>query len=800
MEAFSGGFGRDSVIHVLSSFRGSGETPMEEFTPAPQKYTVEKRIGKGGMGEVFLVTDADLRRKIAMKVLRRELQIDSEALSQFVAEAQATSQLDHPGIPPVHDIGITSDKRVYFTMKLLKGHTLAEVLAGLKTQSLQTRTEYSLHRLATILERIAETLHFAHERGVIHRDIKPANVMLGDFGEVYVMDWGLARVMPRLDTGRRVLTERTEKGVETFSGVLKGTLPYMSPEQALGRTDSIDRRTDVYAMGCVLYEMLTLNRPFDAGAVDIFKRVVWGDAPPVRERNPDRPVPEELAAVCERAMAEDRDDRHPTAGEFAAALRAWLDGSAGRIRRHKEAKGMVERADRAAREHERAQAQAAEAEAAVERLKRKYHAWHSVVKKKPLLEAQQRARELRDSAAMTFADAIKLYDGALVHDESNKAARAALVGLWKEQTLEAERIGDQTRATYSGAMLSRYSEDDVTPFIEARACCRLQSKPAGAEVVLYRYKKRNGLLVAKRLAVPGLTPIKPLDLPRGSYLAILKLDGYRNVRYPFRIDRGQDWDGFVQMRTDHEIGADFVFVPASRFLFGDPGRETELPYDFAIQRLPVTFGDYAKFLMAEERDMGRGAALSRLPRGRGRPYVIREDLGVYRIQTGLVTGAQLDQMLQKQGPGFEARLPVVGVTWADARAYCAWKTRETGREWRLPTEKEREKAARGVDGRTFPWGELADASLGKCRNSRHLPSKPEAVGTFQTAKSVYGVHDAAGGVWDWVDSLFEEGGSARVLRGGSWGSGVAHMACAVRHMRSPGRRSPYVGFRCAITL
>jgi serine/threonine-protein kinase len=139
----------------------------------------------------------------------------------------------------------------------------------------------------------------------------------------------------------------------------------------------------------------------------------------------------------------------------------------------------------------------------------------------------------------------------------------------------------------------------------------------------------------------------------------------------------------------------------------------------------------------------------------------------------------------------------MGVTFDDAVAYCAWKTKTTGKQWRLPTEEEREKAARGVDGRRFPWGDLEDASLAKCRESREHSTQPEPVGAFETAVSVYGMADAAGGMWDWTDSWFDHRKALRVLRGGSWYVPPASVRCSNRVGYQPLNRVTDVGFRCA---
>ena len=239
---------------------------------------MERPIGKGGMGEVFLVTDLDLRRQVAMKVLRQDIEAGRDRQLHFIAEAQATSQLEHPGIPPVHDIGLTPDGQLYFTMKLVQGRTLRDVLDDLALGQEEVAREYNLHKLVSVLERICEPMHFAHEKGVIHRDVKPENVMLGEYGEVHLIDWGIARVEGASDAHEefgKVETARTGAGTETQHGAIKGTIPYMSPEQLRG--EGLDCRTDTYALGCLLYEMLTLHAAFEASDPQLIMKKLSGD-------------------------------------------------------------------------------------------------------------------------------------------------------------------------------------------------------------------------------------------------------------------------------------------------------------------------------------------------------------------------------------------------------------------------------------------------------------------------------------------------------------------------------------------
>ncbi len=765
-----------------------------EFTPAKEKFVVEMPIGEGGMGEVFLVTDRDLKRQVAMKILRRAAAIGREQRLHFVAEAQATSQLEHPGIPPVHDLGLTPDGRPYFTMKLVSGRTLREVLHDLTLKRREVAREYNLHKLVSILERICETMHFAHEKGVIHRDLKPENIMLGDYGEVHVMDWGLARVegtSHEVDLGR-IETARAQAGLTTEQGSIKGTLPYMSPEQARG--EALDRKSDVYALGCLLYEALTLQGAFDPRDQDLLAKKQSGDFATVETRNPRRAVPESLAAACRKAMATEPGKRYATAAEMAKALRGWLDGRAEKERRHDEAEKLAKEGAEAAQGFLRAQAAAKEAEAAAMAEAARHDAWRPVAEKRPLLEARARAKEARVKMALSFAEASKLLEAALIAEEENASARAALASLWEEWLKDAERRRDEADIAYALERIGRYHAEAL----KSEGTLTLTSDPPGAEVTLYRYVEHGGVLVAEEERGLRGTPVGPVTLPIGSYLCILRKKGFRDTCYPVHITRGGAWEGKVRLRTDEQIGEGFVYVPGGPFIYGegDDTRTIEIK-DFAIARHPVTFREYVEFLMALDAE----EAAERLPRTPGDgPDLERLPDGTYRPLPIIVEGEAREWSLERYGEGFEWNLPVCGVNWDDARAYCEWKSRTTGKQWRLPTEEEREKAARGVDGRRLPWGDLEDASLGKCRESRPHEAQAEPVGAFPTAESVYGMGDAAGNSWDWTDSWFDERRSSRVLRGGSWGSPPTSLRCACRHADLPRARGAYGGFRCAKDL
>jgi serine/threonine-protein kinase len=786
--------GRRSIVEWAEEAPEQGGA---DFEPAKEKFVVEMPIGRGGMGEVFLVTDQDLKRQVAMKVLRPDLGGGREQRLHFIAEAQATSQLEHPGIPPVHDIGLTPEGRLYFTMKLVSGRTLREVLHDLALKRVEVGREYTLHKLVSILERICEPMHFSHQKGVIHRDIKPENVMLGDFGEVHVMDWGLARVEGSTDEHafrESVATARTEAGMETQHGALKGTPAYMSPEQARGET--LDRKSDIYALGCLLYEMLTLHAAFDPRDPELMSKKQTGEVPDLMTRNPRRPVPEALVEICRKAMATDKAARYETAGAMAGDLRRWLDGRSEKARRHAEAERLAAQGKEAAAAYERLQTEAGEAERAAEIEAAKYKGFQPVSEKRSALDARKRAEELRKQTALAFAGTTQLLGAALVQEEDNATARGVLAHLWKGRLEIAERHAEKVDAAYALTMVERYDDGALAAFVKGDGTVQLASEPAGAEVFLYRYVERDGVLTAEEEKRLGTTPLRPLALPMGSYLCVLRKAGFRDVRYPVHITRNREWKGTVRLRTDEEIREGFVYVPRGPFVYGE-GKDTktlDLP-DFAIATYPVTFREYGEFLA----DLPQEEAEARKPQVSGDgPYMERTKDGTYRILPNNIEGQARERCLREYGPDCEWDLPVAGVNCDDARSYCEWKTRTTGREWRLPTEEEREKAARGVDGRRFPWGDIEDASLGKCRESRdEQPPQPEPVGTFPTAASVSGVGDAAGNRWDWTSSWLDDRHSLRVARGGAWGDPPAALRAAARGALQPSIRSAFFGFRCA---
>jgi serine/threonine-protein kinase len=299
------------------------------------RYEVRRLLGKGAMGEVMLCRDTRIGRDVAKKVIADKHRTDKHARARFLREARVQGQLEHPAIVPVHDLGVDEEGADYFTMKCLRGQTLAGVVKNLAAGDPQAIESYPLRRLLSAFSAACLAVDFAHARGVLHRDLKPSNVMLGDYGEVYVLDWGIAKITePALQTAQPRATGEEE--LHTATGKALGTWGYMSPEQARGRIEELSPQTDVYALGAILFEILA-RQPLhkkDVWNAMLMSTVTGADAH-ASKRAPDLMVPPELDAICVKATAQRPEDRYPSARALHEAVERFLEGDRDvEVRRH----------------------------------------------------------------------------------------------------------------------------------------------------------------------------------------------------------------------------------------------------------------------------------------------------------------------------------------------------------------------------------------------------------------------------------------------------------------------------------
>jgi eukaryotic-like serine/threonine-protein kinase len=292
--------------------------PMLEL---PDRYRDAGHIGRGGMGDVRAIRDVELGREIAAKMLDRGLATRPALLQGFVDEAQITAQLEHPNIVPVYDFGVDFAGTLYFTMKRIQGRTFH---AMLQDPQLVVGSSERLSVGFEVFLKTCDAVAFAHSHGVIHRDIKPANIMVGKFGEVYLMDWGLAQVRGSAPDSVDVRRKPGAPGAPQGEGCV-GTPSFMAPEVARRQRHRVDERADIFALGGVLYQIVTGRPPFDGATVEevLAKAASYDFAPP--DASGEVLVPRRLALVIEKAMAREPEDRYSSASELASQLRSVIE-------------------------------------------------------------------------------------------------------------------------------------------------------------------------------------------------------------------------------------------------------------------------------------------------------------------------------------------------------------------------------------------------------------------------------------------------------------------------------------------
>ncbi len=326
-----------------------------------QRYRLNRTLGEGGMGEVRLSEDRHIGRDVAIKLMHSGQNENTSLRLRFEREAQIQGQLEHPSVVPVYDLGVRPDGSLFFVMRRVWGLTIEQIIEGLRTGDEELRRTYTEHKLLSAFATACLAVEYAHRRKVVHRDLKPANIILGQFGEVYLLDWGIAKVLeqeadPFLitadDDTPTALREQTEKPV-TVTGTMLGTPLYMAPEQISGDHRAISSRSDVYSLGLILFELLTLE-PLNAQP-DVYQVLIShlrGLDVKARLRELGLTIAPELVDICVRATALDPNDRTASAREIHDELEKYLAGTRDQHRRSQLADEHVNLAQEALRHAE----------------------------------------------------------------------------------------------------------------------------------------------------------------------------------------------------------------------------------------------------------------------------------------------------------------------------------------------------------------------------------------------------------------------------------------------------------------
>jgi formylglycine-generating enzyme required for sulfatase activity len=781
------------------------------------RYRIEGELGRGGMGVVFQAFDPRLRRTIALKVARATQGPEARRLRRFLREARITGQLQHPGIVPVHELGVGPSGEHYFTMPLVRGERLDRVFQ----YSIEGRAGWSLPRAIGILLRVSEALSYAHGRGVVHRDLKPENVMVGSFGETYVMDWGLARVAEEGDEfDEWCRMEAPDLGasaaLRTRAGNAVGSPSYVAPEQATGKQGEVGPRSDVYSLGAMLYALLAGRAPYsgEAGAnASSFEHVLAGPPAPIQALARDQPA--ELVSICERAMAREPAVRYASMTALADDLRAFLDGRV--VRAH--------RVGALAELHKWTRRNRAVASWMLATLVVAFLAAGA------LIWTQSRARREQ----YLSADALRLpylCDQAedlwpavpeRVQDMEDWLVRARECVGRLEIHLERKRSLERTIAGRAPDPEERRALRTRTELVEQLATfgariAEIEERLAFARAVEWRSLLEPSVARRWRDAVDAVADPRRCPLYNGLVL------------FPQL--------GFVPVGPDPDSGL-WEFAQLASGLVPERGEDGRLRMGpesgLVFVLLPA-----CEFLMGSQTDRRRPLFDPQSLDWEQPPNVVRLDaflLAKYELtqaQWRRLTGEEPSQYSAGQlRDGERADLhPVEHVSWTEAFRVLARV------ELSLPTEAQWEYAARAgtqavfVDGDYYaclaqlPTANLYDMQgwigFGEQRtieweiagwlDDGHAVHAP--VGSF--APNPFGLHDMLGNVWEWCedwltpyatparvgDGLRSEHapGRQRVLRGGSFRNSYSALRCSVRENMAPDVRMAYLGVRPARRL
>ncbi|MEQ1571657.1 MAG: bifunctional serine/threonine-protein kinase/formylglycine-generating enzyme family protein, partial [Myxococcota bacterium] len=693
----------DGVVDDLATLLDAalGTSTLATFGPAPtpeppppagspradERYERLERLGQGGMGEVWRVRDHVLDRTLALKVLRGS----AERPVDLLAEARAAARLRHPAIVTVHDVGVTPDGQLFYTMEEVEGRSLQRHVA---------EGPPALRRWIEALARVAQGLAFAHHAGVVHRDVKPHNIVLGSYGEVRLLDFGVGGV---------------------------GTAAYLSPERVSGGPPT--PASDQYALGASLHHVLAGAPPYAGSSGEVLAAVAAG--PPGAPAGPD-----ELVGITARAMARRPEDRFTSCAELAQALFAFLDGARAEER-------ALQWVDEAAARSPGITTGRARAEALRERARAGLAALplHApVADKAPWWALEQEARDADRATAATEVAVLQALRQAEREAPHLDRVHQAIADHYQSEHARLERAGDPG-ADAALTWVRAHDRGRHAAYLRGEARLTLRTDPPGAEVTLFRWVDLGRRLSPRRVAGLGVTPLREVPVAHGSYVALVTAPGHAPVRLPVQVGRLE--------HVEHELvlpgplPPSERYVPAGRCTVGAADRAQrdgmtarDVWLDgFVLRRFPVTNREYLGFLDALVQQGRTDEAWARAPGNRGSAPVALQD-------------GRFTLVPDAEGHLWEPDWPVFSIDWTDALAYAAYEADRTGLPWRLPGELEWEKAARGVDARRYPWGDAFEDTWCNMRSSAEQP-RPMPVTSYPFDRSPYGVRGLAGNTSDW---------------------------------------------------
>jgi serine/threonine-protein kinase len=724
------------------------------------RYRRLHQLGAGGLGEVSACEDDVLGRTVALKSGHGDTSASKAIIER---EGRVISQLEHPNIVPIYDAGADAVRGQYYVMRQVTDTSLEAILLRRHGDP----NQYSLNRLLRYFVQICNAVDYAHHRGVIHCDIKPANILLGDYGEVLLVDWGLAQA-------------------SNLPVIRGGTPGYMAPEQMNPATERFDARTDVFALGAILYEILVGRPAFPE--IKHTAATTVGSNPLSRYRPPRAPsevardakviaalkAMPEIEDTCMLALALDRERRLASARLLADAIDELIEGTKLKERRRVEADNSADTGDElAARYHEFAESRI-EKLVVFRRLRADIAPWASTDDKQDLWDSEDLIRVTDALQVRTLQSAVVAYERALESEPGHSRARRGLARLYGSELRLARKRRDELHEIQYEQLLREVDDGEFGLELARTGTLELAIAPDATQLTLGKLAERDRRLTGGSHVVLPTGSTHQQVLVAGSYVlsATFGSVDHRTIAWPVNIEPG----GVARVSVELPVGAfkhDEVVVPGGVARLGGDSLATEAdePFTFdvptfVIQRFPVTIASWDEFL----HDLDRETAQLHQP-----PHMT------------------FDTTIDP------TRMPVIGISAESAEAFARWLSKRDGVRWRLPSEIEWEKAGRGTDGRIFPWGDHFDATFCKMRDSRPGRAEPEPIGKYPSDVSPYGVCDLAGGVADWCipDPRRTSPREPRevVSRGGSWLDWAIDCRLSSRRRHLATERSARVGLR-----